>query len=268
MRDEDAVKVHVVNAEDMKQAVATEEVEPEHIIAVSFTLPAVGVSGENQEQESPMQILQLDPLRKVAYISFNGSGQIFLAHSEAQANALQSGTQQNADSGAMYTCPTTVKVEGTGPLWAVQSNGSLGSTPNGGESYYAAGSSTPAAADTLITGAQLVNLPAGTYTLEATVYVDGTVVTADDEDNMQIYLSGQALLFAGPLLYPVESGSTPIVVQYTFTLVNPETQNVSIRSGTVTPSGTAKYHGALTATPVTASSTSSVVGVLSARRGA
>jgi hypothetical protein len=103
MRDEDAVKVHVI--QDDTKATTTEEVEPEHNVAVSFVLPPVG-TGENPEQNVPIQILQLDLLRKIAYISFNGPGQVYLAHSEAQAISLQNGAQQAADAGALYTCPT------------------------------------------------------------------------------------------------------------------------------------------------------------------
>jgi hypothetical protein len=263
MRDEDAVKVHVVNAEDMKQAVATEEVEPEHIIAVSFTLPAVGVSGENQEQESPTQILQLDPLRKVAYVSFNGSGQIFLAHSEAQANALQSGTQQNADSGFLITVPTVVKVEGTGPLWAV------GATVTVSEDTQSAhGQATTPTAGQAIATISAANLPAGSYIVQGTAYIDGTAVAATDDDNMQVLKQASVLV---RLNVPADSTAPVTIGSFgpVYTTLN-GSQSLSVVAVALATTG-AVYHAQISATPypfTAATANNSIVGVLSARRGA
>jgi hypothetical protein len=267
MADEDAVKVHVIQ-DDTKTA-KTEEVEPEHFTATSFTLPALGLTSGNQADynaEDPVQILQLDPLRKEAVISFNGSGQVFLAHSAAQAISLQNATQQGADSGDLITCPTTIRVEGTGPLWAVASN--ISSTPNGGSSLYVGGSATPATAF-LIVDTVNITPPAGTYVVSGLVYVDGTVVTADDEDNMRLMIIGGTPPIA-PIIYPAESSGVPIVTPYgPFTLTLNGSQELAIQTFSKTPSGTAVYHASILLNPVANSIPNGlIVGVLQERRGA
>ena len=62
MNDDDAVKVHIVNAEDL-HTVKTEEREPEHFV-FSTVVVAYGVTGYNNFE----QVLALDPLRKDASI--------------------------------------------------------------------------------------------------------------------------------------------------------------------------------------------------------
>lgn len=260
--DPESVKVHVTNVDDLK-AVPTEEKEPEHFTASSFVLPALGV-GENPEQSNPQQVLQLDPMRKLAYITFNGNGQVWLAHSAAQANALQNGAEQGADSGTLVTCPSVIKAEGTGPLWAIQS--SLTQSPGvTGDSLYAGGSSTPTTADQTITGVTLTP-PAGTYIVNLSLYVDGTVVTADDEDNFRITGFGTSL---GPLLCPAESSGVPIVTTYQFTIVLNGSQTFSVQTSAKTPSGTAVYHASILMNAVSGSIPNDlIVGVLQSRRGA
>lgn len=259
--DPESVKVHVTNVDDLK-AVPTEEKEPEHFTASSFVLPALG-AGENPEQSNPQQVLQLDPMRKLAYLTFNGDGQVWLAHSAAQANALQNGTQQGADSGTLVTCPSVIKAEGTGPLWAIQS--SLTQTAGSGVTLSAAGKITPT---TAFQGIVSLALPAaGLWSIDLIVYVDGTVVTADDEDNMNLYINGAS---AASLIYPAESSGAPIVVPsgpYTKNIVAP--LSVIVQTGSLTPSGTAVYHAQIIATPISGGlSNDLIVGVLQSRRGA
>ena|ERR1700691_5970260 len=267
MKDEDAVKVHVV-ADDTK-AVMTEEREPEHFTAVSFTLPAIGITSGDQADynaNDPVQIMQLDPLRKEAVISFNGTGQVLLAHSQAQAISLQQGADQNADAGDLITCPTTIRVEGTGPLWAVQAN--ISQTPNGGVSLYAAGSAIPTVANTAFV--TLTGLPPGSYQVTTSEYIDGTLVSADDEDNMRLFNNTAGTIVAAPILVPADSATAPIVTQAGPFIVTVSTiSNLSMRTNTLTPSGTATYHASILAVPISGSSPNSlIIGVLQERRGA
>lgn len=118
--DHDGVAhVHVDNIHEI--VVRTEEVEAGHFSSQSFILPPAGnvTPQVNYNQNVPAQILALDPLRKRAVISINGTGQCFMCHSQAQAQSLQFGPTQNADEAALITAPFAFTAEATGPLWAV-----------------------------------------------------------------------------------------------------------------------------------------------------
>lgn len=115
-----SLRVHVDNAEDIK-GVRTQEIEPPHLTTMGFVLPPAGplTPQADYNQNVPTQILQLDPLRKRAVVSINGTGSCFLCSSQAQAQSLQFGPTQNADEGAQFTAPFAFTVEATGPMWAV-----------------------------------------------------------------------------------------------------------------------------------------------------
>jgi len=118
MRDEDAVKVHVVNADDMK-AVATEEVEPEHFITATFVLQGIGTDNADENEQYYIDILKLDPRRKSASI-MSLDNTIVICHSAAQAiSQANQITGAPAPDGALLAQGGTLSVTGTGPLWAV-----------------------------------------------------------------------------------------------------------------------------------------------------
>jgi hypothetical protein len=122
----DAVHVHVDNASEF-QVTRTEEIEPAHYTTQSYILPPVGAQtpqADYNQAEVPVQLLQLDPLRKRAVLSVNGTGSCYICSSQAQAQSLQFSSNQTADAGALVTAPFAFTAEATGPLWAV-----LASTP-------------------------------------------------------------------------------------------------------------------------------------------
>lgn len=122
---DDAVHVHLDNPEDIRVQY-TEEIEPSHFISNAYLLPAAGpIPGDPDGNiNDPVQILQLDPMRKEAIISLTGSGNVYFAHAFNQALSLQQNVDQAADGGALVSAPSTFKAEGTGPLWAIQQNAS------------------------------------------------------------------------------------------------------------------------------------------------
>jgi hypothetical protein len=228
--DPGIVHVHVEN--EVKTApVVTEEKEAQHYTCSTFTLPEpIGVLGP----VTPTQILQLDPLRKRAILTFSGDGQVILAHSLQQATSLAQNVQQAADEGALVTCPGSVTVEATGPLWAV----SLATPIVLG--FQTANVSTPTVAGAAL--ATIVNPPSGNYTATVTAYLTGTTTTAD-QDNIEIAYNGGSQLI--PLLLPTVVGAITTPQPYT----NPPLQigginginSLIIRTINI-PSGTAVYH--------------------------
>src|ERR1700689_3349639 len=120
----DFLHVKVMNPEEMQPPPA-EATVPEHYVASSFNLPATGPIGEGADTNLnvPTEILPLALNRVEAIVSFNGTGQIVLCHSNTQAQSLQQGNpallQQLADEGCVFTCPSRVRIRGTAPLWAV-----------------------------------------------------------------------------------------------------------------------------------------------------
>jgi hypothetical protein len=243
--DNDAIKVHVANW----PPVTVDEMDAQHFTASSFQLPAPGSSATG-----PVQILQLDPLRKRAVVSFNGAGQVLLAHSNQQAQSLQANVEQNAEDGVMITAPCTITVESTGPLWAV----GVATANNNAQSVTGYGVVTPTVAGEQI--AAVDNLPAGTYEIYLLNYIDGTVVTVDDDDNMELTAGGiqvaQLIQPAASSVFVVPSGPYIVTVN--------GTQNIVVQTVGV-PSGTAAYHSQITAVPLLTSS-GLTVGVLQERK--
>jgi hypothetical protein len=118
------IHVHVDNAEDLRPVQRTQEVEPGHYTTQSFVLPPTGAQTPQADynQNVPVNILQLDPLRKRAIISVSGVGSCFICASQAQAQSLQFGSSQSPDSASLVTAPFSFPAEATAPLWAVLAN--------------------------------------------------------------------------------------------------------------------------------------------------
>jgi len=185
---EDPVAVHVINPEDMKGPVQTEEKEAQHYTCSSFTLPQGEIIGTGVGAIEPTQILQLDPLRKRAVIGVNGSGQVILAHSLQQATSLAQNIQQAADEGALFTAPCTLTAEATGPLWAVGLSTSLpanGNNPSTPVSVTGAANATATAATPPPAAGEYASLTSLSYSFSAastsastlTVTSSGTLFT-------------------------------------------------------------------------------------------
>jgi hypothetical protein len=253
----DILHVHVDN-EVATKPVATEEHYAEHFTCSTFTLPQGEIIGTGVGAIEPTQILQLDPLRQRAVLSFNGTGQIILAHSIQQATSLAQNVQQAADQGALVTCPATMTVEATGPLWAV--GVSSGTSQNTVESQ---GTVTAPAANASITpGIAAASLPAGTYVISGSAYIDGTPVQGTDNDNIKLTVGGNTL--GGNLAVPI-SGSVVTFGPYTVTVNGAQAVRLNAN---VAGSAGAIYHGLIYATPVPFidSSAGLAVGVTQERR--
>jgi hypothetical protein len=251
----DTVGVSVTNWHEMPDlTIRTEEKEPEHYAASTFALPALGPSSD------PAQILQLDPLRKRALVALNGAGQVILAHSFQQAQALQKNVAQAADDGCIITAPATVTAEGTGPLWAV----GIGTANLTQQSVSAFGAVTGAASGQAIATIAAANLPTGSYEVYLTTYMDGTLVTATDENNLELLVGGTQIV---QLLQPGPSTGNGFVVPKGPYIVNVNgTQTISVNA-IAAASVAAKYNAEITAVPLLTSSGLSV-GVLQERRNA
>lgn len=120
------VHVHVDNLSEFQPVIRTQEVEPTHATSQAFVLPPVGAQTPQSDynQNVPVQILNLDPLRKRAIITITGAAAAcFICTSQAQAQSLQFGGNQNADEAALFPAPATFTFESTAPLWAVLSAG-------------------------------------------------------------------------------------------------------------------------------------------------
>jgi hypothetical protein len=115
------VHVHVDNAFDMQPVMPVQEVEATHATSAAFILPAAGPASSNVDanQNLPVCILQLDPLRKRAIISGVGAGTCFICTSQQQAQNLQFGPNQNADEAAIIQSPFLFEYDSIAPLWAV-----------------------------------------------------------------------------------------------------------------------------------------------------
>jgi hypothetical protein len=119
MADSEAIKVEVINAEDMR-VMQTEEHEPEHFVCNTFVLQ---IGDPNQPDENPQNqyasVLQLDPQRKSASI-MTIDNPIVICHSENQANSPANQVPGiPAPDGVVLAVGQSVSVTGTAPLWAV-----------------------------------------------------------------------------------------------------------------------------------------------------
>jgi hypothetical protein len=110
-----AVEVHVTNFEDAS-ATRTEEVEPEHFVAVTFSLAAPVA---NNPLGNIANILEQDPLRKEAEIIVSDNP-VVLCHSfrQTQDPANQVATVP-FPNGAYLPVGTSITIRGTGPMWVV-----------------------------------------------------------------------------------------------------------------------------------------------------
>jgi hypothetical protein len=255
--DDVAMLVHVGNPHDIASAIngapKVEEAAAPHAVASTWLLPTLGTV--NAQQNNPVEILPLDILRKRAVITFNGSGQVIICHSQAQAQSLQQNVQQAADEGCLLTVPGTIVHESTAALWAVGVPASTSANTIG-----VAGKVTAPTALQQITGS-LLSTP-GTYSVQATAYLDGTIVLATDGDNMEITFTGGNPI---PLLVPGVADVPMTTGPYLFTSTGTQTVAVkAIGAGSVA----ATYHAALDITPYPFAVTSGVVtvGSLTERR--
>lgn len=254
--DPGILRVHVDNATEIA-AVPTEEKEAEHITCSTFTLTeAIGVLAA----VTPIQILNLDPLRKRAVLNFSGDGQVILAHSLQQAMSLAQNVAQAADEGCLVSCPASITMEATAPLWAVSLANPVAL------SYQSAVSATPTVAAQAVS--TIPTPQSGNYTAYVQVYVDGTT-TAADEDNMQISYNGGSQVI--PLLVPINVGANAVPIPFTngpFQIGGINGINTMIIRTSGVPSGTAKYHALVIMIPLAngASDPYVAVGVLQERR--
>jgi hypothetical protein len=258
-----SVHVHVDNAKDIMPDVTfrTEEKYAEHFTCSTFTLPQGEIIGNSTGAVEPTQVLQLDPLRQRAVLSCNGSGQVILAHSMQQASSLAQNVQQAADEGALITCPATISVEATGPLWAVGVPSSNVAPVYGGAPGGTSGSVTGPAANGII--AETGSLT-GIYSVIVTIYIDSTDVLATDDDNIELLAGIVTLKFVVP-----GSSSPGIPVQYIIPSLILSGNTITVRAITAA-SAAAVYHASIIYTLIgTAASGNAVqVGVVQERRNA
>lgn len=113
------VAVHVMGSD-----VETEEREPEHVVCVYFGAPLTAKPAGDRPL-SP--VLNLDKDRKEALISYVGVGQIFVCHSESQAEQVIEG----AFTGTPVTTPCTIRWHGSPPIWIVGQAASVGAAIGG-----------------------------------------------------------------------------------------------------------------------------------------
>lgn len=107
--------VHVNNADEILGATKVMEVEPEHIICVSYQL------GLN----AAMQILEHDPLRKDAIIRTGSTGSVVFCHSDNQAKSVAQRSIAGDtlfNDGAVWGPNVNNTLTSTAPLWAVGLN--------------------------------------------------------------------------------------------------------------------------------------------------
>ena len=243
--------VHVDNLSEISRVTKTEEVEPQHFTTSGFILPATGTNSG-----APVQILQLDPLRKRATVTFNGTGQVALCHSLQQATSMQQAQNINADEGALITCPAIVKVESTGPMWAVLAGTATASVVNPATATVSGSVTAPGAGGTIITSPAL----SGYYQFTVSIYIDGTVVAATDDDNMEFSYGGSFY----HLSVPADS-TGPVIATTVFT----GSPNAAAAKVTANNAGSAAavYHAQIAYTQLATSGASTVaVGVVQERR--
>jgi hypothetical protein len=130
-----------------------------------------------------------------------------------------------------------------------------GSAPNNGITLDAQGQATaPASGQSIAT---LTDPPAGTYQVSVIVYIDGTPVTATDDDNFKLIIIGGSTV--GHLLCPAQSSGVPVLASsgpYTMTVTG--SQNIAIQAAAAA-SADAVYHAQIIATPVTGSAPAGIV---------
>jgi len=115
LNEDNPVHVHVTNFEDGRIE-KTEEIEPEHFVAVTFQLSAPVANNQNANIAN---ILEQDPQRKEAEVYVNDNP-IVLCHTyrQTQDPANQVATVP-FPNGAYLPAGASITIKGSGPMWAV-----------------------------------------------------------------------------------------------------------------------------------------------------
>jgi hypothetical protein len=253
MHGDGKLHVHIDNTDELLNPVRTESVEAQHYTADGFALTGAGINSG-----PPVQILQLDPLRKRAVLSVNGAGQVVLCHSMQQATSMQQGQNINADEADLITAPATITVESTGPLWAVGvATASQVAVVSPLTSTVAGKVAAPGAGATIVTTGAL----SGVYEIVVTIYIDGTDTAATDDDNMDLAISG---LGTTNLIVPADTtGPVIATTMFTNTLT---AQTLAVKAIAAASAGTV-YHAQIAYTQIATVTTGIMtVGVLQERR--
>jgi hypothetical protein len=247
MHGDGKLHVHIDNTDELLNPVRTESVEAQHYTADGFALTGAGINSG-----PPVQILQLDPLRKRAVLSVNGAGQVVLCQS------MQQGQNINADEADLITAPATITVESTGPLWAVGvATASQVAVVSPLTSTVAGKVAAPGAGATIVTTGAL----SGVYEIVVTIYIDGTDTAATDDDNMDLAISG---LGTTNLIVPADTtGPVIATTMFTNTLT---AQTLAVKAIAAASAGTV-YHAQIAYTQIATVTTGIMtVGVLQERR--
>jgi hypothetical protein len=121
---EHVVGVHVVNADEIKNAAVhqVEEKEPEHYLTATVTIApktASQIALVGNANNGWANLVQLDPMRKSVGI-LTPDGPIILCHSTTQASdSANFAVATPTPNGAYLPTGSNVSLDGTGPLWAV-----------------------------------------------------------------------------------------------------------------------------------------------------
>lgn len=259
LQEFEAVHVHVDNASEIgaPAAVKTEEKEAEHYTTSSFTLPGGEIIGTGTGAVEPVQILQLDPLRKRAVLTFVGTGQVALAHTANVAQSIANNPNVGAgDEGALVSSPGAIAVEATGPMWAVPVPIAAGSS----NSLTGIGIVTSATA-----GQVIATTPASPVTAVYVInwaVVDSGTLGAGDEQNMGLYVNG---VLVSTAINGVNAGTIENQPPVTYSV--PAGATIQVKAiNNATASST--YQASITAAPqnVQQASGTLVVGVTQERR--
>jgi len=112
----ETIPVRVMNAEDLRPPVITEEAEPEHFTCTTFVLQAATA---NNPDANLADVLKLDPQRKDATIMAIDNA-VVVCHTYRQtkdpANQVAGVPFPN---GSYLPAGAAIAVSGTGPLWVV-----------------------------------------------------------------------------------------------------------------------------------------------------
>jgi hypothetical protein len=114
----DVVHVHVDNSDEFQPVAKTQEVEPEHFVTRTITLPqpSAGVGG-GQTNTAVQQVCANDPLRKSVAILIIDSPMILCGtYAQAQDPLNQVASVPNPQGGYI-PAGGSAALDGTGPLW-------------------------------------------------------------------------------------------------------------------------------------------------------
>jgi hypothetical protein len=199
----------------------------------------------------PVQLLQRRPTRYAAYIrNLDAANSVMIAET-------QSKLQAQVPQGYILPAGQEIKVESEQPVFA-QAIAGLGTTPNGGASYYNYNSvAGPTAGTTIVTTGVI---PAGTYVVNIDTSLNGTATTAD-ANNTQ-------LLVGSTVIGTIMNGDS-VNVNYPnspITVVVPAGGAAILTKTIGAGSGTAAYNQSISAAPVSGSGATSAASVQCAVR--